>query len=70
MTWCMSDCYASVFTSNGQFVTTFAPGPGEFECPSGLAVDSSGVVCVCDRVNNRVHVFQFSTHDHIKYCSI
>ena len=32
-------------------------GPGEFNSPRGLAVDDSGVVCVCDRDNNRVVLF-------------
>ncbi len=35
----------SVFTTDGQFLTSFMR-PGEFEYPSGLAVDASGVVCV------------------------
>ncbi len=35
----------SVFTSDGQFVTSFGSegeGPGQFQFPHGLAVDSSG----------------------------
>ena len=50
----------SVFTSEGQFVTSFGrrgKGPGEFERPCGLAVDISGVVYVCDMENNRVQLF-------------
>ena len=50
----------SVFTSEGQFVTSFGrkgKGPGEFQYPHGLAVDNNGVVYVCDRYNNRVKVF-------------
>ena len=50
----------SVFTSEGQFVTSFGrkgEGPGEFKYPHGLALDSSGVVYVCDSDNNRVQVF-------------
>ena len=31
---------------------------GEFDHPRGVAVDSSGVVYVCDRDNNRVQVFE------------
>ena len=34
----------SVFTSGGQFMMSF----GEFRRPFGLAVDTSGVVYVCD----------------------
>lgn len=50
----------SVFTSYGQFVTSFGSegeGPGQFKCPRGLAVDSSGVLYVCDGHNNRVQLF-------------
>ena len=45
----------SVFTSEGGFVTSFGrqgSGPGQFDRPRGLAVDSSGVVYVCDHKNN------------------
>ena len=31
--------------------------PGEFKYPRGLAVDSSGVVYVCDENSNRVQAF-------------
>ena len=31
-------------------------GPGEFCWPCGLAVDSNGVVYVCDSHNNNVQV--------------
>ena len=50
----------SVFTLEGQFVTSFGgegEGPGQFKCPRGLAVDSSGVVYVCDISNKRVQMF-------------
>ena len=50
----------SVFTSEGQFVTSFGglgEGPGQFVYPYGLAVDSSGVVYVCDGSNNRIQLF-------------
>ena len=39
-----SNLHVSVFTSEGQFMTSF----GEFQAPFGLAVDTSGVVYVCD----------------------
>ena len=54
-----NDC-VSVFTSEGQFVTSFGrrgEGPGEFNCPRGLAIDNIGVVYVCDLNNNCVQVF-------------
>ena len=50
----------SVFTSEGHFLTSFGgegTEPGKFKYPSGLAVDSSGFVYVCDNWNNRVQVF-------------
>ena len=50
----------SVFTSEGHFLTSFGEEgtePGKFRFPSGLAVDSSGFVYVCDYGNNCVQVF-------------
>ena len=50
----------SVFTTEGQFVTSFGrkgAGPGEFNSPQGLSVDNNGIVYVCDYSNNRVQVF-------------
>ena len=50
----------SVFTSEGQFVTSFGRkgvGPGEFNSPRGLAVDENGILYVCDYCNGRVQVF-------------
>ena len=50
----------SVFTSDGLFVTSFGDcgeGLGEFSDPRGLAVDSNGVVYVCDYDNDRLQVF-------------
>ena len=50
----------SVFNSEGHFVTSFGRGggwPGAFWFPRGLAVDSSGVVYVCDQNNKRVQIF-------------
>ena len=42
----------SVFTSVGEFVTTFSRGQSH----RGLAVDNCGVICVCDCDNNCVHM--------------
>ena len=47
----------SVFTSKGQFVTSLGSRPGEFLFPCGLAVDSYGVVYVCDYVNSMLQLF-------------
>ena len=44
----LSNQRVSVFTSEGQFMTSF----GEFQEPYGLAVDTSGVVYVCDYDKN------------------
>ena len=52
----------SVFTLEGRFVTSFESegihvGPGQFGWPCGLAVDSNGVVYMCDYTNKHVQVF-------------
>ena len=57
-----SNCRVSVFTSEGRFVTSFGetgkePMPRRFYFFSGLAVDNSGVVYVCDLVRSCIHVF-------------
>ena len=49
-----------VFSPEGQLVTSFGRsgrGKGEFDTPLGMVVDSSGVVYVCDYLNNRVQLF-------------
>ena len=49
----------SVFTSEGQFVTSFGSRgevPGKFLVLSGLAVDS-GVVYVCDKGSGCIQIF-------------
>ena len=49
----------SVFTSDGQFVTSFGSegsGPGQFKSPRGVAVDSGGVVYICDLHNDRLQL--------------
>ena len=50
----------SVFTSSGHHVTSFGrkgKGLGQFKFPTDLAVDSNGVVYVCDYNNNSVQIF-------------
>ena len=50
----------SVFTSEGQFVTSFGNNrekSGEFNYPCGLAVDDCGVVYVCDQNCGRIQLF-------------
>ena len=50
----------SVFTSEGQHVTSFGSRggrEGELDRPRGVVVDSSGIVYVCDHGNNRVVLF-------------
>ena len=51
------------FISNGNFVAQFGSkgsGPGQIKYPSGLTIDdSTGLVCVSERGNNRVSVFTY-----------
>ena len=49
------------FSKDGKFLTTWGKhgkGPGEFDTPHGIALDSAGRVYVADRVNNRIEVFE------------
>jgi len=48
------------FTKDGKFIKTWGKrgkGPGEFDCPHGLAFDSKGRLFVADRSNNRIQIF-------------
>jgi DNA-binding beta-propeller fold protein YncE len=48
------------FSSDGTFVTAWGQrgsGPGEFDSPHGLAMDSEGRLFVADRSNSRVQIF-------------
>ena len=50
----------SVLTSDGKFVTSFGgfgEEPGQFDSPTGLAIDDNGVVYVCDTNNDRIQMF-------------
>ena len=48
------------FDRTGRFVTAWGSrgtGPGQFDCPHSLALDSEGRVFVGDRTNNRLQIF-------------
>ena len=48
------------FTADGKYVSTWGKrgkGPGEFNTPHSIAIDSKGRVYVSDRENNRIQVF-------------
>ena len=49
-----------VFTKEGKFVTSFGSfgsAEGQFQLPSGLVVDSDGILYVCDHLTNRLQLF-------------
>ena len=57
--WGTNNC-VSVFTKEGIFITSFGKTgskDGEFKLPSGLAVDSDGILYVCDYCNDRIQLF-------------
>jgi kynurenine formamidase/sugar lactone lactonase YvrE len=48
------------FSRDGKFLKTWGKlgtGPGEFNCPHSLAMDSAGRLFVADRLNNRIQIF-------------
>jgi len=48
------------FTKDGKYIKEWGKkgtGPGEFDVPHGLAMDSAGRLFVADRSNNRIQVF-------------
>ena len=48
------------FSKDGKFIKawgTGGAGPGEFNVPHGIAIDSTGRVFVADRGNNRIQIF-------------
>lgn len=48
------------FTNSGSFVTdwgSYGSGNGEFNAPTGIAVDGAGTVYVADHLNDRIQVF-------------
>jgi sugar lactone lactonase YvrE/Asp-tRNA(Asn)/Glu-tRNA(Gln) amidotransferase C subunit len=57
--WGDAHC-VSVFSKKGKFITSFGRQgnkEGEFNHPSGLAMDSDGVLYVCDFDNKRLQLF-------------
>src|SRR6516165_9766098 len=49
------------FSKDGTSITAWGKhgkGPGEFETPHGIALDSTGRVYVADRANNRIQIFE------------
>lgn len=48
------------FSKDGKFIKAWGhhgSGPGEFDAPHGLAMDSQGRLFVADRSNNRIQIF-------------
>jgi len=48
------------FSKDGKFIKSWGKrgtGPGEFDCPHGLAIDSRGRLFVADRGNRRIQIF-------------
>jgi sugar lactone lactonase YvrE len=48
------------FAKDGKFIKAWGKrgkGPGQFDCPHGLAFDSKGRLFVADRSNNRIQIF-------------
>jgi DNA-binding beta-propeller fold protein YncE len=48
------------FAADGKLIATWGKhgkGPGEFDQPHGIALDSAGRVYVADRANNRIQIF-------------
>ena len=49
------------FSKDGKLITAWGKhgkGPGEFDTPHGIALDSAGRVYVADRANNRIQIFE------------
>ena len=62
MIGCVSECNycVSVYTSDDTFMTSFGTRgsqTGQFDFPTGIAVDNSGLVYVSDLHNHCVQVF-------------
>ena len=49
-----------VYTTGGDLVHVFGEqgsGSGQFDCPTGVSVDSNGLIYIADYVNHRIQVF-------------
>jgi NHL repeat len=56
----MSNARIMKFSKDGKFIKTWGKkgtGPGEFDTPHSLAMDSSGRLFVADRGNSRIQIF-------------
>lgn len=57
--------FAQVFSADGEFLFKFGShgeGNGQFNAPTGVAVDANGNIIVADWGNSRIQVIPFSNH--------
>ena len=58
----VTDCHnnrVQIFSSDGIFLFHFGrkvEGSGEFQCPTGVAIDVRGQIIVCERLRYRLQV--------------
>lgn len=59
--------FAQVFSADGEFLFKFGShgeGNGQFNAPTGVAVDANGNIIVADWGNSRIQVITFSSLTH------